>query len=624
VRRVLRWTLGIGLGLVILLIAVVGAIFTLADRYDLGPLAAGRLTTSLGREVTIGSLYVTPGRWLHVELRDFRLANLPGGTQPVMATVTTASAEIEAMSLLYGPLVMRGLTVNGLQVLLEHTSDDRKNWKFGADARTALPQPSDRSSFPTLFDAQVTGDVVFRTSSGNPLDTHMERLRLRTEATDKPVQLDGIGSYNATPIKLEAEFASLDAFRNAAIPYPARIDATSGDTTLRFHGTMTDPLNLDGAEGQLELVAPTTKAILQIAGTSSDFDASLRLAGAFEHVGPLWHVSQAVGALNENAITAADLKLIEGPHGTPDDLTVDLALDHLDANVLLTAKKNGSAADADVPFTVDRAPDMLIAAKVAAHELTYRGIHSSDVTFSGSLKPGRIAVDVISLDYLGASFRASGQIDAVAGPADANGGHVTANVDMMHMDIQTLRKLLAAGELPLLGRIDGRVLVEAVGATLNEAAHKARLSAVFAMDSGSISRRVIELASTDARTIFRKAAGMSPISCLVGVVDIRGGVGTLSPLRIRSADGTITGRGSFDIYRHQIDITVASEARTTSLFALDVPIRVTGLFASPTIRPAALSAAGRAQLSAGDNVSRLLPGLQPFARRSPCLSTRAG
>ena len=201
---------------------------------------------------------------------------------------------------------------------------------------------------------------------------------------------------------------------------------------------------------------------------------------------------------------------------------------------------------------------------------------------------------------------------------------MTANVDITHMDVQALRQLLAAGDLPLLGRINGRVLVEATGATLNEAARSARLSAVFVMDSGSISRQLIELASTDARSIFRKAVGMSPISCLVGVVDIRGGVGTVSPLRIRSADGTITGRGSFDIYRHQIDITVASEARTTNLFALDVPIRVTGLFASPTIRPATLSAAGRAQLSAGDNISQLLPGLQPFARRSPCLSSRAG
>jgi uncharacterized protein involved in outer membrane biogenesis len=611
-----------GLGLVVLLIAVVGAIFALGDRYDLGPLAAGRLTTSLARKVTIGSLYVTPGRWLHVELRDFQLDNLPGGTQPIMTTVTTASAEIEAISVLYGPLVVRKLTVDGLQILLEHTSDDRKNWKFGVAAQTAPPRPSDRSRFPTLFDAQVTGDVVFRTSSGRPLATHVDRFQLHTEATDKPVRLDGIGSYNGIPIRLEADLASLNALRDAAMPYPARISATSGDTALHFQGTMTEPLNVDGAKGQLELVAPTATAILQIAGASGDFHASLRLVGPFEHDGPLWHVSQAVGTLNKDTITAADVKLVEGPRGKSDDLTVDLAFDRLDANALLAAKKKGSIAGADVPLTVDRAPDMLIAAKVAAHELTYAGVRGSDMTFNGSLEPGRIVVDVLSLDYLGAPFRASGQIDAVPGPAA--GGRLTANVDITHMDVQALRQLLAAGDLPLLGRIDGRVLLEATGATLNEAARRARLSAVFAMDSGSISRQLIELASTDARTIFRKAAGMSPISCLVGVVDIRGGIGTISPLRIRSADGTITGRGSFDIYRHQIDITVASEARTTNLFALDVPIRVTGLFASPTIRPATLSAAGRAQLSAGDNVSQLLPGLQPFARRNPCLSTRAG
>ena len=122
----LRWALGIGLGLVVLLITVLGAVFALADHYDLAPLAARHLAISLERKVTIGSLHVTPGRWLHVELRDFHLANLPGGTQPVMATMISASAEIDALSLLYGPIVVRRLMVNGLQILLEHTSDDRR------------------------------------------------------------------------------------------------------------------------------------------------------------------------------------------------------------------------------------------------------------------------------------------------------------------------------------------------------------------------------------------------------------------------------------------------------------------------------------------------------------------
>jgi uncharacterized protein involved in outer membrane biogenesis len=201
---------------------------------------------------------------------------------------------------------------------------------------------------------------------------------------------------------------------------------------------------------------------------------------------------------------------------------------------------------------------------------------------------------------------------------------VTANVDMDRMDVQALSKLLGAGELPLNGRIDGDILVEATGATLNQAAHDARLSAVFAMNGGSVARQIIELASTDARTIFRKAAGTTALSCLVAVVDIRQGVGTISPIRVRSAEGTITGRGSFDIYRRQVDITIAADAPTTSLFALDVPLRVTGSFASPTITPATLTRAGREELSAGDDVKRLLPGLQPFARRSRCLSARAG
>ena len=61
----LRWALGIGLGLVVLLITLVGAVSALADHYDLAPLAARHLAISLERKVTIGSLHVTPGRWLH-------------------------------------------------------------------------------------------------------------------------------------------------------------------------------------------------------------------------------------------------------------------------------------------------------------------------------------------------------------------------------------------------------------------------------------------------------------------------------------------------------------------------------------------------------------------------------
>ncbi len=191
------------------------------------------------------------------------------------------------------------------------------------------------------------------------------------------------------------------------------------------------------------------------------------------------------------------------------------------------------------------------------------------------------------------------------------------------MNVQELRRALGVGRaVPLLGRMDGQFAVAAGGATLNAAARGARASAVVTMSGGSIAREVVAIASTDVRELFRTARGMSAISCLVGVLDIRAGAGTVSPLRIRSENGAIAGNGRFDLNRRWFDLTISSESATTSSFALDVPVRVSGPFADPTVRPARWSAAGRALLAAGDDVSRLLPDLQPFARRSPCLSSR--
>jgi AsmA family protein len=161
--------------------------------------------------------------------------------------------------------------------------------------------------------------------------------------------------------------------------------------------------------------------------------------------------------------------------------------------------------------------------------------------------------------------------------------------------------------------------VRGEGRTLNEAARTGHASAVVEMRGGSISRRMLEIASTDIRSVFRWAEGMSPIACLVGVLDMRGGAGTVSPLRVRAREGTITGSGRFDLFRRQVDLTISSE--TPSSFALDIPVRVSGAFADPSIRPAQWSAEGRAQLAASDNVNALLPALRPFARRNPCLSS---
>lgn len=602
----------IALGLVALLAAAGMAAFLVVGRLDWGPWAARRASAALGRGVAVGALHVAPGRWVAFDLRDVRIDNLPGGTRPALATLDRLTAEVDLLSLLRGPAVVRTLRIDGLSVLLERLADRTKNWRFGPE--TPHPGPPDRSWVPTLLDARLRrSEVIFRTSSGTALVTRLDDAAIRTASAEQPVQLTVDGAYHGVPIRLDAGLQPIALLRDASVPYGTALHFTTGGTTLDFKGTMTAPFDVDGAQGVLSLSAPTPGPLLAIAGARSDTDASLSLSGPFEHQGDVWLLKEAAGALDNNAISAATLRLKEGGSGQPDDVSVAADFDRLDLGKLLGAGRGGGRADADVSLNVDRAPGTLLDVRLAARQVGYGGVTATDARLDAALTPGRLAVSNLSLTYAGARAEASGAMEAAGG-----GGRVSLGLSVANADVQELRRLLGSGPVPLLGRLDLQGTAQADGATLNAAVRAADVSAVVEMAGGSIAREVIEMASTDVRLLFRRARGVVPVSCLLGVLTVRGGVGTVSPLRVRAAEGTVAGSGTFDLLRHRIDMTIGSEAKSTGAFALDIPVRISGSLADPSVRPARWSAAGRARLAAGDEIAALPPGLRQAARRNPC------
>jgi uncharacterized protein involved in outer membrane biogenesis len=603
----------IAFGLIALLVAAGVAVLTLVGQIDLGPWAARRASAALGRAVAVGALHVAPGRWIAVDLRDVRIDNAPGGTRPSLATLDRLTAEVDALSLLHGPAVVRTLRIEGLSVLLERLADRTGNWRFGPAKPHA--SPPDRTWFPTLLDAQMRrSEVVFRTSGGAALTTRLDDATIRTPSAEQPVQLAISGAYHGAPIRLEAELQPIAVLRDASVPYGTALHFASDGTTLDFKGTMTAPFDLDGARGVLSLSAPTPGPLLAIAGVSSGIDAALSLSGPFEHEGDLWRLTMATGALDNGAVSAATLRLNEGGAGRPDDISVDAVFDRLDLDALLGAGRRGSQSDADMPLGIDRAPDILLDVRLAAQQFGYGGFTATDARLAAALTPGRLAVSDFSMTYAGARATASGAVEAAG-----HGGRISLDLAVANADVQELRRLLGSGPVPLLGRLEAQAAVQSEGATLNAAVRAANVSAVVAMTGGSIAREVVEMASTDVRLLFRHARGMTPVSCLLGVLTMRGGTGTLAPLRVRAAEGTIAGNGTFDLYRRRIDVTIGSEAESTSAFALDIPVRISGSLADPSVRPARWSAAGRAQLATNNATATLPPGLRQTAQRNPCL-----
>jgi uncharacterized protein involved in outer membrane biogenesis len=612
----------------VLLLALAAVGFFALGRVDLASIAATRATAALGREVKIESLRLSPGRWIGIELRGAQLANVAGGSAPRMVEIGQLRAELDPLSLLRGPAALRGVELDGFKLLLERGPNRAANWHFGPAGASGAPSapdapkaPDGRSGFPDLPSVTLrNSEILFRTSSGQALRTTLTEATILSPDPTQPATLRGAGSYNGTPVALEATLGPITVLRDASKPYPTLLRMRSGETTLVFDGTMTDPLNVDGATGRLTLHAPTPAALLAIAGVSAEVNAALDLAGDLRREGDLWRLSEARGRLNGAALTAPLLQLTEGSSGRPDSIVVSLDLARLDLNRMIGhPAAGGHGPQADLPLALDAHQDPLIEAKLGVRELIYAQMQARDVRLEGKVTADRIALDRLALDIAGAQVTA----EAHAVPRGRNAAQVDAHVAMVAADLGTLSRAFGLHALPLHGPVEGRVAVAAQGATLNTAARQARVSAVVAMQGGSVDRRVIEIGSTDPRALLRTAEGTTPLTCLLGVLDMRAGVGEVTPLRLRAATGSLAGTAQFDLNRHTLDLVIGSQPETTHGLALDIPVRVHGSFANPSVGPARWSEEGRAQLEGMDNVAPLPPALRSFAQGNPCYrSTR--
>ena len=608
------WRVLIGVaGVVLFLLSLPIAAWFLLPRLELAGFAAGRATAMLGRAVTIESLRLTPGERLRVVLRGVKLANIEGGTRDDMLRLDALTAELDLMALLRGTPVLHDAQAEGLSLLLERNAARIANWHFGP----AREGPQDRGGIPLFRALRVTGgEIILRTTGGRTLPILIETASLTAESLHAPIQLRAQGSYNGQAVTLEGPLDSIAALRDSTTPFSLDLTAVASETTLALIGSARDPLNFEGVQGQLELRAPNPRAMLALAGVSADGvpRIALELAGTFDRQGDVWRLSAPTGELDGADFTGRLLQFTEGTAGQPDAVVLDLALTRLDMNRILRAAGDAPDGEVDLPLATFAAPDPVIELRLSAGELRYGALLAREARMVAALRPGVIAVESLAMQAFGARITAQGKIEP-----EGEDLQVSADVTLADGDLDALRRALGIRDFPISGRVEGRLLVSGRGRSLNAAAQGGHVQAVLSMTGGSIAREVIEMASTDVRALLRTARGRVRLSCMIGVLEMRGGVGEIAPLRLRAATGMISGMASFDLNRQRLDVLIASHRQTTGSFALDIPIRISGSFADPDVLPAQWSTAGRARLSAGDAALPLPPALREVARRNPCL-----
>ncbi|HEY2892450.1 MAG TPA: AsmA family protein [Dongiaceae bacterium] len=586
---------------------------------NLKPIAEDYATELLGRPVTLESLSVKWGDPLSIEAAGLKVANVDWASAPNFASVEHISALLDPWSLLGGALKFPKMRLVKPVVVLERGEGENRNWR----SRKAVPigpgeivvVPRYRSQFPSLPDFEMTdAQIIYKSKSYNmQLDLHEVAIHAADDHARPSVAASG--KYNGTPVLLTADTDSFTAMRDGSKPFGVNLILRAAGSEIDFQGGMRDPLSFEGVEGPLTLNAPKLGDLMKLFGTDIGIDPPFTIAGAFKHGGSHWEIRGSKGKIAASAFTG-DLLFEEAPRGNPDNLTALLRFDNLAIPpIMASAPKSGKPADfMTTPLTVDQNRGTNIDLTLDAGQLVLGRGRIADFGLTAKIVSGQITLSRLTMAFAGGRIDGSASATAVPG-----GAHFIERGTIVGADAAQLALYVPALVGKLTGSIDGGFDVDMTGDTLGRALKASHGHAVLDIVNGSIARDLMEKLSTNLLNLFRSGEGAVPVACLLAVADFRNGAAQISPIRLRSNAGTLIGRGRVDFLGHTLDITIQSESATTGFFSLDIPIRISGNFANPTIDPHFGSADATRRALANSNPAQGLSGeLRSLVERNAC------
>lgn len=614
-RRLLLISAGL-LGLLMVLVA--GAAVWLVSA-DLRPTVERRAGAALERETSVGSLRINWRNPLVLELKDVRVANMPGGSEPEMMRFAGVLAAIDLRALLRGVMRFERLTLDQPMILLERHSDGARNWRFpgggGPPPKGGLAVvPKNRTQFPTLIDMAVNGGVlIYRSEERKDIRLDFHSLAIRSSDDETPVSLSVAGAYNGAPVRINGKTESFERMRNAIVPFGTEFTITTDAGLLSFKGTMVEPVDFEGVAGEMQINTANLGRFLGLFGLDLTAGIPLRVAGTFRKQGGHWELAGARGQLASDGFTGR-FALDEAQRDKPDAIVTVLDFPRLDLSSLVDGGRKQ-----DSPKTIELRPDgkpgATLDARLRARQLVYETLQLSEFAADVRTAPGEIAVRKVSFGIAGGTFQASGATRAVS-----QAGRLAARGGLSGADIGEVLRLLGTEDVPIAGRSELGFVLDLTGKTLKEAiSANSRGEVVVAMTGGQVARSLIEKASVDLKALLRESSDWLPVTCLLGVVDIRNGFTKLSPLRLRTSSTTLTAAGLVDVPTAQLNMVLRAESEAANFLALKLPIRIAGEIANPSIGPAfGPSVSWLDETRPADPQVWMSPELRALALRNPC------
>ena len=570
-----------------------------------GPLAS-YLGHRLHREVTInGGLHVHLGFPTRVEVDDFAIANAPWSDLQPMAHATRIALTFELPSLFrFTPDTIR---LTEPRLVLEKNASGEANWRFGGNGSGAAAFGDISIDNGTLRyrDPTLRGDITIGVQTAPHEANAPDELRF-----------DGRGTLRGDPFTITGHGHGLSALRRVNDPYQLAFDLHAGATGIAFDGTIV-PAAPEDLRGALHLSGPDLSQLYPLVPSPLPWTPPYNLAGDLSHSNNRWSLQHIKGTVGESdlagefavdvsrprAATIADLasrkfdyKDLGGFIGLPPGEPGEKA--KTPAQRKEVQKRNASSRVLpDKPFDLGKLRQHDVDLRFRGASVKWARFPLDNLVAHMILKDGVLRFDPLDFGVADGHVVSSLALDLTQPTPSAN-----AQIDIRRIELKRLFPQLASPN-GSAGRFGGRAHLSATGNSVAALLASMQGEAAVAMRGGEMSTLQLVLTNLDlaraASLLIRGRDEKAEIRCAITAMHATRGVFVPDLMVVDSAEELIHGEGSVDFRNEKYDLTLKADSKKPSLVALRGPIKITGTFAAPVVRPAVGEVAARIGAAVG-------------------------
>lgn len=555
-----------------------------------------------GRKTKIGRISVDWGWTTHIHLSDVEVSNADWGKADHLFKAQEIVADVRVWPLLHGNVVLPKLILRKPELYLEKNTQEESNWSPQqspvANAAAQQIKPKNRFQTPLIGQLQIIGGLVSYNDDKRKLSLNGSVQTAVGQAGGQPnAELSLKGSIEGQALLLSFVGGSALMLRETNKPYPVDLDVRYGGTRLTVKGTLQDPFEYKGANVELALSGPDLSDIYPLLGIPGPPTPPYRIAGKLLYQPGVWHVSDMVWHAGDSDLSG---EVAIDQRSKPERLSANLVSQHLsfaDLAPLVGAtpgkRGNVSAQQAHTEERLEARGDLF--PDVPLHVERLRAMNM-DVTLNAKRVVAPSYVPVQALD----ARVQIGNGEAIVRPFNMTfgGGRVSGELSVdARTDNAVTRAELQYGGVRLAdffrasryfdttsGELRGHVALVGNGHSLAQVMGSATGDVVLAMQGGSISGLLVDLAGLqvgDALVLFITGDHRIPIGCAMGRLNFNRGIVTLDRTLMDTEKSVLHFDGNASLRTQALSMKIAADVKHFNLLDLHGPVVLQGKLRAP-------------------------------------------